>query len=139
MNGQGCEVIAARPRRSPARDSEIRQGSSRDEPSLSDRVDVGRHVARRRTGLPGKLTGVMGDYGRKIRLPTTRLHDLSHSAATWKLKDGVDLATIAAVLGHASGIVTLGTYAHVLKGAKGAAVATIDARLARLEQTGVGS
>jgi len=42
------------------------------------------------------------------------LHDLRHTAATALLADGVDIATAAEVLGHASAQETMKTYAHAL-------------------------
>jgi integrase len=43
-----------------------------------------------------------------------RLHDLRHTAATKLLANGVDIATVAEVLGHANAQETMKTYAHAL-------------------------
>lgn len=48
------------------------------------------------------------------KVAPARLHDCRHTAATALLADGVDVATVAEVLGHASPQVTLTTYAHAL-------------------------
>jgi integrase len=44
----------------------------------------------------------------------TRLHNCRHTAGTWLLADGEDIATVAEVLGHASPHVTATVYAHAL-------------------------
>lgn len=58
---------------------------------------------------------------KKAGLPHVRLHDLRHTHATIMLKQGVDPKTIADRLGHASVVITLDTYAHVLPGMQEAA------------------
>lgn len=58
-----------------------------------------------------------------------RLHDLRHSCATWLLQGGTDIRTVAAVLGHATAVTTLTTYAHVMPGAQARAVEGIAERL----------
>jgi integrase len=47
-------------------------------------------------------------------IPTPRLHDCRHTAATTLIADGADIASVSGVLGHASPQVTLTTYAHAL-------------------------
>jgi integrase len=44
----------------------------------------------------------------------TRLHNCRHTTATVLLADGTDIATVAEVLGHASPLETMKTYAHAL-------------------------
>lgn len=46
----------------------------------------------------------------------TRLHDLRHGLATALLEEGVDVAVVSAVLGHASPGFTMATYQHVREG-----------------------
>lgn len=46
----------------------------------------------------------------------TRLHDLRHGLATALLEQGVDVAVISAVLGHASPGFTMSVYLHVREG-----------------------
>ncbi|HEY1653561.1 MAG TPA: tyrosine-type recombinase/integrase [Candidatus Tumulicola sp.] len=58
------------------------------------------------------------------------LHDLRHTAATWMLAAGVDIASVARVLGHATPTTTLSIYAHAMPAAESRAVASIDERLA---------
>lgn len=50
--------------------------------------------------------------------PTTRMHDLRHGAATHLLEDGETVPTVSAMLGHASPVVTMGTYAHAVPGSR---------------------
>jgi integrase len=59
------------------------------------------------------------------------LHDLRHTAATWMLAAGVDVASVARILGHATPTTTLAIYAHVLPAAESRAIAVIDERLNR--------
>lgn len=49
-------------------------------------------------------------------LPAIRLHDLRHSHATDLLIAGTPVHVVSERLGHASAIVTLNTYAHVVPG-----------------------
>jgi integrase len=48
------------------------------------------------------------------QIAPARLHDCRHTAATALLADGVDVATVAEVLGHANPTVTMQVYAHAL-------------------------
>ena len=48
--------------------------------------------------------------------PATRLHDLRHGLATALLEQGVDVAVVSAVLGHASPAFTMSVYQHVREG-----------------------
>ena len=62
------------------------------------------------------------------------LHDLRHTAATWMLAAGIDVASVARILGHATPTTTLAIYAHALPAAESQAVASIDERLGRAER-----
>jgi integrase len=57
------------------------------------------------------------------------LHDLRHTAATWMLAAGVDVASVARILGHATPTTTLSIYAHALPAAESRAIRAIDERL----------
>jgi integrase len=46
----------------------------------------------------------------------TRLHDLRHGLATALLEEGVDVAVVSAILGHASPGFTMSVYQHVREG-----------------------
>ncbi len=49
---------------------------------------------------------------RAADLPPIGIHALRHSAATFLIAAGVDVRTVADVLGHASPAFTLSTYVH---------------------------
>jgi len=49
-------------------------------------------------------------------LRPVRFHDLRHGFASALLLSGVDLVRVSKVLGHASPVVTMSIYAHVLRG-----------------------
>jgi integrase len=64
----------------------------------------------------------------KAKLPKgTRFHDLRHAAASALLGAGMDVATVAGTLGHASPNVTLRVYAHALPDRMREAAQQIDA------------
>jgi integrase len=67
----------------------------------------------------------MAGMGAKITL-----HSLRHSCGSWLIASGVDVQTVASVLGHSSPNVTLGVYSHLVAGRQAAAVGHIDAMLA---------
>ncbi len=67
------------------------------------------------------------DYKRAaaaIGMPHATFHDLRHTAASWLINAGVDLETIADILGHRD-IRTTRRYAHLLVGAKRRAIARL--------------
>jgi integrase len=78
---------------------------------------------------PRSITNGFARRSREAGIVGARLHDLRHSAATWLLQAGVDVRTVAEVLGHASAVTTMQTYAHVLPGAQEQAVERIADRL----------
>lgn len=59
--------------------------------------------------------------------PTIRLHDLRHTHATLMLRAGVPVKVVSERLGHASPMITLQTYAHVMPGMQSEAAATFAA------------
>lgn len=83
---------------------------------------------------PDSTSNAFRRLARDLKLSTRRLHDVRHSAATWLLQSGIDVRTVAAVLGHSSPVTTLNTYAHVLPGAEARAVEAIAERLATAEK-----
>ena len=56
-----------------------------------------------------------------------RFHNLRHTFATLSLKNGVDVTTLSAALGHFSAGFTLSTYTHATKEMKRDAADTIGA------------
>ena len=65
--------------------------------------------------------------------PVIRLHDLRHTHATILLTEGVPVHVVSERLGHASPVVTMTVYAHVLPGSQREA-ASLFARL--IEEAG---
>ena len=65
--------------------------------------------------------------------PMIRLHDIRHVHATLLLRAGVPVKVVSERLGHATVMITLETYAHVMPGMQSEAAATF----ARLLQGGV--
>jgi integrase len=61
------------------------------------------------------------------------LHSLRHFGATQALVNGIDPATVAALLGHSSASITLDVYGHVVAGAQERAVAGIGEAIAVAE------
>jgi len=62
-------------------------------------------------------------------VPVIRVHDLRHTAATLLLAAGVPVKVVSERLGHASVLVTMGVYAHVLPGMQEEATATLEGLL----------
>jgi integrase len=67
-------------------------------------VPMSPHVASVRWGRHARACG-----------STLRLHDLRHAAASRWLWENRDIAWVSRQLGHASSVVTLGVYAHVIE------------------------
>lgn len=83
----------------------------------------GEHVWRQFTGDVRKCRKALGADA----LPVIRVHDLRHTHATALLLAGVPVHVVAQRLGHASPVITLTTYAHVLPGNQREAAATFAA------------
>lgn len=66
-------------------------------------------------------------------VPEARLHDLRHTLATTLLSQGVPVADVAAMLGHASPATTWRTYAHVVPGGRDRTAEAIDKALSGSE------
>jgi integrase len=62
-------------------------------------------------------------------LPPSRFHDIRHACATMLIENGVDLATVAAILGHSTIVITTSTYDHVRGGRTQAALGTLMERI----------
>ncbi len=72
---------------------------------------------------PGSIGNAVQLLAKRAGLATTRLHALRDTTATVLLRQGEDIATVAAVLRHKSPATTLSVYAHeVLGGQRSAAV-----------------
>ncbi|MFC0623212.1 tyrosine-type recombinase/integrase [Kribbella deserti] len=62
-------------------------------------------------------------------MPTIRLHDLRHTHATLLLQAGVPVKVVSERLGHATVMITLEIYAHVMPGMQREAAATFAAMI----------
>jgi integrase len=85
------------------------------------------------------LADAEGYRGSKGRVPT--FHDLRHTFATIAIASGVDVKSVAAILGHANEMVTLRVYADSLPEAKRAGIDKMEGMLCarKEEKPGPGS
>ncbi len=63
---------------------------------------------------PHRLSAAFGELSQEAGLPKIRLHDLRHSYATAALAAGIPAKVVSERLGHASVMITLDTYSHIL-------------------------
>lgn len=123
----GLAIAALRSHRAKQNAKRLRQGDEYEVSGLVFADQLGR------PWNPGSISNAFDRLAREAKLSTTRLHDVRHSAATWLLQSGIDVRTVAAILGHSSPVTTLNTYAHVMPGAEAKAVEAIAERLARVK------
>jgi len=64
-----------------------------------------------------------------LGLPRMRIHDLRHFNATLQIRQGVDIATVSARLGHSSRAFTLATYAHSMTSGQDEAAKAVSSYL----------
>lgn len=90
---------------------------------LEERLGAGAAWEARDLVFPGPLGGPMdprrvhrrlGELLATAGLPSMRVHDLRHAAASAMLAAGVPIRTVADTLGHADIRTTLGIYAHTV-------------------------
>ncbi len=62
-------------------------------------------------------------------LPEIHFHDLRHSAASWLLSQGVPVADVAKMLGHADPSITLRIYAHAMPDSQDRVAAAMEVML----------
>ena len=62
-------------------------------------------------------------------VPAIRFHDMRHTAATVLLSAGVHVKLVSEMLGHATIVLTLDTYSHLIPAMHGDAAAAMDAML----------
>ena len=72
------------------------------------------HVSRQFARDIARARAELGDQA----LPVIRLHDLRHTHATILLTDREPVHVVSQRLGHASAVVTMTVYAHVLPGSQ---------------------
>jgi integrase len=78
---------------------------------------------------PDTISGWFETAVKKSGLRRIRLHDTRHTAASLMLSSGVPVKVVSEMLGHASPIITLSIYAHVLPGMAEEAGAALSASL----------
>jgi integrase len=81
--------------------------------------DDGDYVFRRPDGAPihpERFSSWFKQHCRRAGLPPVRFHDIRHSYVTALLRNGVQLKVVSQRVGHASPMVTLAIYQHVLPG-----------------------
>jgi integrase len=79
---------------------------------------------------PGLVTHAFGRARERLSLPPSSLHDLRHSAATLLLAEGVPLAVISELLGHAGIAITASHYAAIVPELRREAADAMDRALA---------
>jgi integrase len=66
--------------------------------------------------FPDRVSLAFAEIIKETGLPHIRFHDLRHTHATMMMKQGVNPKVVSERLGHASVVITLDTYSHVLPG-----------------------
>lgn len=89
--------------------------------------ELGQHIN------PDGASHAFTDIANKIGLRGVSLHSVRHSVATWGIASGLDVITVAALLGHTTPAITLRTYGHVQIGSQERAVSVIGEVLDRAE------
>lgn len=77
--------------------------------------------------LPHSITNAWKRLAKRAGFEGIRLHDARHSHASLMLLQGVNPKVVSERLGHASVLITLDTYSHVLPGIQEAAARGFDA------------
>ena len=103
-----------------------------DQRSKSNLPDTADMIFTTATGRPinsDKLAQRFKQILNQADLPTIRLYDLRHTAATLALSAGVPPKVVAEQLGHASAAFTLDVYSHVLPHMQAGAASRVEALL----------
>ena len=79
--------------------------------------------------LPHSITNVWKRLAKQAGFEGIRLHDARHTHASLMMLQGVNPKVVSERLGHASVLITLDTYSHVLPGIQEAAARAFDAGL----------
>lgn len=79
---------------------------------------------------PMALTNAFSRCAKRAGAPSTRMHDLRHTAATFMLSAGGNTAATAQILGHSEKSTTLRIYGHVIGMDEIRAIRSIDRALA---------
>ncbi|HAJ00633.1 MAG TPA: hypothetical protein DCL97_08160 [Dehalococcoidia bacterium] len=99
----------------------------------SNRRIIGFRSSRRISEGPSTLTLAFRRLTRRLGFTGVRLHDLRHTHATLMMEQGVNPKVVSERLGHASVVITLDTYSHVLPNMQEEAVAKFEAAMAVAE------
>jgi integrase len=75
---------------------------------------------------PGAISAAWGRAVEAIGMPEITLHSLRHTHASILIASGMDILTISRRLGHASPMITLGTYGHLIHGTDDQAAKIMD-------------
>jgi integrase len=78
------------------------------------------------TLYPDAINSILARLCKKYNLPHIHPHTFRHTAASIMLTHGVDVLTVAKMLGHANTTTTLNTYAHEIYEAKEAAAECVS-------------
>jgi integrase len=78
---------------------------------------------------PSYQTAIFKKAVEAAGIPAIRFHDMRHTAATMLLSRGVHVKVVSDMLGHATIVLTLDTYSHVIPAMQGDAAAVMDALL----------
>jgi integrase len=110
----------------------LRQDAEREAAGTAwqDRVDLIFTDAVGRPMSPGLVTHAFTRARERLSLPPVSLHDLRHSAATLLLAEGVPLAVISELLGHAGIAITASHYAAIVPELRREAAEAMDRALA---------
>src|SRR5215213_9596037 len=76
---------------------------------------------------PPYQTAIFKNAVEAADLPAIRFHDMRHTAATILLSRGVHVKLVSELLGHATIVLTLDTYSHLIPAMHGGAAAAMDA------------
>lgn len=90
-----------------------------------ERVDLVLTDEVGRSMSPWRLAGALKRFAAATGIPHVHPHQLRHSTASMLIAEGVDVAAVGAVLGHANPSITLGVYSHAFARTKSAATAAV--------------
>jgi len=122
----GAMLVALLRAYKAARGTMALQLAHRDALAFGDHEGRHRHPERLSRTFKAELARCARDLGDGAP-PKIRLHDLRHTHASLLLAGGTPVKVVSERLGHASAMITLGTYAHVMPGNQRAAADAFDA------------
>ena len=79
--------------------------------------------------IPDTISGAWARAMDQIGMPQVRLHDLRHFHASALINAGMNITTVSHRLGHASPVITLGVYSHLIVGSDEKAAKILQAAL----------